>query len=396
VSAGITYVLPLRWTDDAALEELTGYLGWLSGHAAVIVVDGSPDDLFARHAAAWAGLVRHVAPDPRLDFANGKVNGVTTGLWLATHERVIVADDDVRYDETALAEMVALLDRADLVRPQNYFASLPWHAHWDTARTLLNRSLGADYPGTFGLRRSMFRAMGGYKGDVLFENLELVRTVRVHGGTEVRAPSLFVRRLPPSARRFWSQRVRQAYDDLAQPWRHGLFLMLLPVLAVLVAAIGWWVAGAAALAGIALAELGRRRAHGTTVFFAVSDLFAPVWIVERAICSWLALGCRLCLGGVRYAGRRIPVAAHSERALKARARAADAATITPYPDGPLLVRGNFTLAMQDGTLIDPGRRTVALCRCGKSVLKPFCDGTHKAAAFRAGNSAVSPQAADSE
>jgi CDGSH-type Zn-finger protein len=58
-------------------------------------------------------------------------------------------------------------------------------------------------------------------------------------------------------------------------------------------------------------------------------------------------------------------------------------TITPYRDGPLLVRGPFTLQDQDGNAIEVGRRTVALCRCGRSQLKPFCDGTHKAAGWRA-------------
>jgi CDGSH-type Zn-finger protein len=61
-----------------------------------------------------------------------------------------------------------------------------------------------------------------------------------------------------------------------------------------------------------------------------------------------------------------------------------AATVTPYPDGPLLVRGNFSLTTPDGEKIDPGRGTVALCRCGKSAIKPFCDGTHKLVDFRAG------------
>ncbi|GAA3937824.1 hypothetical protein Aau02nite_83450 [Amorphoplanes auranticolor] len=60
------------------------------------------------------------------------------------------------------------------------------------------------------------------------------------------------------------------------------------------------------------------------------------------------------------------------------------ATVIPYEDGPLLLRGNFTLRTPDGDVIDPGRGTVALCRCGKSAIKPFCDGTHKAIGFRAG------------
>jgi CDGSH-type Zn-finger protein len=58
-------------------------------------------------------------------------------------------------------------------------------------------------------------------------------------------------------------------------------------------------------------------------------------------------------------------------------------TITTYRDGPLLVRGPFELLDQDGTVIDTGRRTVALCRCGKSRTRPLCDGTHRLVHFRA-------------
>jgi CDGSH-type Zn-finger protein len=61
----------------------------------------------------------------------------------------------------------------------------------------------------------------------------------------------------------------------------------------------------------------------------------------------------------------------------------DDVVITPYRDGPLLVRGPFTLRDQDGNDIGVDRGTVALCRCGRSRVRPFCDGTHKLARFRA-------------
>jgi CDGSH-type Zn-finger protein len=57
--------------------------------------------------------------------------------------------------------------------------------------------------------------------------------------------------------------------------------------------------------------------------------------------------------------------------------------ITPYRDGPYIIRGDFTLTDQDGREIEPGRGTIALCRCGKSQIRPFCDGTHKLVGFRA-------------
>jgi CDGSH-type Zn-finger protein len=61
----------------------------------------------------------------------------------------------------------------------------------------------------------------------------------------------------------------------------------------------------------------------------------------------------------------------------------DETTITSYRDGPLLVRGPFRLLDQDGNEIVVERKTVALCRCGKSRMRPLCDGSHQVVRFRA-------------
>ena len=61
----------------------------------------------------------------------------------------------------------------------------------------------------------------------------------------------------------------------------------------------------------------------------------------------------------------------------------DGAVVSVYEDGPLIVRGDFVITDQDGRPIPPGRRTVALCRCGRSAIKPFCDGSHARTGFRA-------------
>lgn len=47
-----------------------------------------------------------------------------------------------------------------------------------------------------------------------------------------------------------------------------------------------------------------------------------------------------------------------------------------YPDGPILVRGDFELLDEDGDAMPAARRTIALCRCGRTAIPPFCDGTH--------------------
>src|SRR3954447_5224019 len=314
----LSYVVPVRWRDGAQRGELAEYLARIAPLVAeVIVVDGSPPDVFAANAAAWGEQVRHVPPAPGEAWLMGKVAGVRTGARLALHERVVIADDDVRYKPEALRRTAELLEGHDLVRPQNYFDRLPWHARWDTARTLLNRSLGRDYPGTLAVRRSRMLAMGMYDGDVLFENLELIRTVRAGGGRVASPLGLYVARVPPSAAHFWGQRTRQAYDDFALPLRMALWLAVVPLLL-----LDWRrrirMAPAATALAIAAAEVGRPRAGGAAVFPATSSLLAPVWILERGACAWLAVLQRLRFGGVRYGDSVIAVAAHSERQLRRR------------------------------------------------------------------------------
>src|SRR5437588_12731636 len=50
-------------------------------------------------------------------------------------------------------------------------------------------------------------------------------------------------------------------------------------------------------------------------------------------------------------------------------------------DGPLLVSGGVRILDAEGAVLFEGERA-ALCRCGGSANKPFCDGTHKANGFR--------------
>lgn len=56
--------------------------------------------------------------------------------------------------------------------------------------------------------------------------------------------------------------------------------------------------------------------------------------------------------------------------------------IKRIPDGPIEVSGNFTIRAGSGRKAWSGRKAY-LCRCGQSANKPFCDGAHNAAGFKA-------------
>jgi hypothetical protein len=363
LDSDFSYVLPLRWergeeVREALAEYLSEVTGWCDD---VLVVDGSPPDVFVANAIAFERLrhltsgaeqrFRHLTPDPAHHCLSGKVAGSLTGIEAARHDLVVIADDDVRYDLTTLTRVVGLLGDHDLVRPQNFFSPVPWHAAWDTARTLLNRATGVDFPGTLAVRRSTALAMGGYDGDVIFENLELIRTVEAHGGSVASPLDLFVARLPPTMARFWGQRTRQAYDDFAIPFRMALWLAVIPGLATLLLKRHLRTMRFGAATCVLLAERGRRRSGGSTVFPMISSFLAPVWILERGVCAWLAVLQRLGFGGVRYGDTVIRVSANSSRRLRQRA----AQSAAPSRQNPEARQGATPIAAANSFCSDAAR-----------------------------------------
>jgi len=63
-------------------------------------------------------------------------------------------------------------------------------------------------------------------------------------------------------------------------------------------------------------------------------------------------------------------------------------SITVRENGPYLVKGPLSLVDAAGDEFRVEREVIALCRCGGSANKPFCDGTHARIGFEAATRAV--------
>jgi CDGSH-type Zn-finger protein len=69
-----------------------------------------------------------------------------------------------------------------------------------------------------------------------------------------------------------------------------------------------------------------------------------------------------------------------------------AVKISIRPNGPYLVEGDVELVDPQGNRVDTASQPrIALCRCGASVKKPFCDGTHSKIGFQAAEAAVAQE-----
>jgi len=72
-----------------------------------------------------------------------------------------------------------------------------------------------------------------------------------------------------------------------------------------------------------------------------------------------------------------------------------ATTVRVRRNGPYRIEGEDVKVVDwDGNEYRIDRLPIALCRCGASTTKPFCDGTHSKIGFQAAEAAVGPGAAD--
>ncbi|MEX2146889.1 MAG: glycosyltransferase [Candidatus Rokuibacteriota bacterium] len=325
-----TYLLPIRRVraSEPEMAELAAYFARLAAAGCdVLVVDGSPASVFDAHDRAWGAHCRHLAVDPRYRYLNGKVNGIHTGVDAARCERIIVADDDIRYTADDVARACRLLDGHDMVRPQNYLSPLPWWGRMEAARMLINRGTlrAGDYPGTCGVRRSTFRRLGDYDGDVLFDNEEIVRHFAAAGARLAYARDFFILKRPPTLAKWREQRARQAYEDFGMRAKTALFAALLPLACVIAwrrsrrAAAAY--ATAVAVGPIALAHRGRSDGAARVVPAAIT-LWAPLWVLERCLSTYWAMYWKLRHGGYPFGGRLLTKGTGRAWSARARDRAA--------------------------------------------------------------------------
>jgi len=272
----------------------------------LIVVDGSPPEVFSQHQQAWSAVCNHQPVERSFGYLNDKVNGIHTGVQLASCEKIILADDDIRYTAADVDQMCVLLEEYEMVRPQNFLSPLPWWARMESARMLINRAtlrIG-DYPGTCAFRRSAMLRVGHYDGDVLFDNEEIVRHFAKSGAAINYAIDFFIQKRSPTLTKWREQRPRQAYEDFGLRAKTALFLAL-PIVVILSAVFGGFPGLLLCLAllsifSIALACAGGARGEASVYIPSSSCLYAPLWILERSLSTYWAVYWHFRHGGYPF------------------------------------------------------------------------------------------------
>jgi hypothetical protein len=287
------YVIALERSGGAAsdLAPLANYLSNLGVNGCeVIVVDGSPREQFDENRSVLRWVARHIAPRVQHRHPPG-VDPVAAAIDFASQEKVIVADEAVRYTASDIDQLCDLLELHEVVVPQDYLDPLPWWGGIEAGRILVHRGIEPiGDGGTFGFRRSAVRGLRAIDLHV-DEAEEPLRRLGARGAEVFSAHDVFIRREPPPLTDWIRERSRSADAELSMPVRSAFFFGLIPIALLLALIGGAGVAGGYASAiGLASLVLALRGRSGAGAFFPLrACLYAPVWVLERSISVYWAL-----------------------------------------------------------------------------------------------------------
>ena len=155
----MSYILPIR-SKIAVSAEFSEYVNWLSNHTEVLIVDGSADGSYRSLAERLAGSSAHTTGRRFVGVEERQSSRRHIRIAASDARYIIIADDDVRYTAAGIRHLASALTRADVVRPRITFGRPHGMLVVDTARTLINRASGGDWPGTIAVRRSMVAIAG--------------------------------------------------------------------------------------------------------------------------------------------------------------------------------------------------------------------------------------------
>lgn len=292
-SCSCTYAVAIDGNaSQTELQALAEYLSTLSlTGCEVLVFDSAAPDLFHSRECIVRWVARHLAVHDQYRRADGSVDVAHAAADFATTEKVIVASMTTRYTAMEVRQMCDLLERHDVVEPEEYVGPVPWWGGVEAGGMLLYRGTDQHHEvrTTFGFRRPAFRPAGSAKASV---------HAGVHfafPGTDIHeAGGVFVRREPQPFVQSLRRSAASAFDP-ASPLRNFFFFGVVPLLIVLAIVGGIRIAagyaGVIAFASVLLAVRGR---IGASRFFPWRACFlAPLWIVERSIAVYWSLFARL-------------------------------------------------------------------------------------------------------
>lgn len=282
----------------------------LRGRIEIIIIDSSDNDVFSA-LDSWfrEGPITHIRPSIEQNPGeNGKLVNILAGLRQIRFDKVLILDDDYRPTEDTILHFLDRLSRFDCLKSMVYYIDPHFHDLINAVGILIINTLSPDrqFCGHIGFKVDAFLRAGFPDLAILYDELAIERRFRNAQLNIGFAEDIHLEMVTHGTNKFFEQRVRYAYENLAYPFRFTVFLSVLPILCV--SFLSSPICGCALVALLMLfvtmvAAVGQLRySYGRLPWN--TWIYAPLWLFPYLITTWIALFVRF-RGGILFGGSRI-------------------------------------------------------------------------------------------
>lgn len=313
----VSIIIPIKSNKDDRLLEFTEYICNLSEQlkkddCQIIIADESEFSVYSHMKKEFAKLknVFHFVPrDEYRDGANDKLNGIHDALNYVKYDNVLLIDDHFRLTRNDLVSMYKYFGKYSCFKTMPNFNKFSPSVLIDLCGMFVVNILDSkkQYCGHLAFsKKSLDIAMFPDK-NTLFDELALEEQFR-----KANLPVGFIKNTAIEAtqdisyKKFFEQRVRYAYENLAFPIRFSFFCSILPILGILLwlnKDLALYVAALLTVATTSIALVGQI-VYGQKVAPKYTFLFSPLWFWFYPFTTWIAVY-KYFTGGITFGGRKI-------------------------------------------------------------------------------------------
>lgn len=278
----------------------------------IVISDESVGDVYSYIDTYMVNYTNVVHFVPRVEArtgANDKSNGVCEAFKYAKYDNILLVDDHFRLNRETIIKLEKYFDKYDVFKCMPKFEKYKLSVLIDLCGMFVINILDyrKQYCGHLAFKKSQFEKCGLPCRDALFDEFAFEKHLRKNGYNVG-----FVRDVSIDAvqeittKRFFEQRVRYAYENLAMPFRFLLYMLILPLL-ISCAIIDVKVAEnliIACTAGVTVIALIGQVLYGRDICPKYTFLLSPIWFWFYPVTTWMALVC-FFNGGVSFGGNKV-------------------------------------------------------------------------------------------
>lgn len=321
----LSVIIPIKLAFGIDVLDFVNYIKKLSKQMSsyryeIIISDESGYEVFdyINKELESCSKIKHIVPkDEYRTGENDKLNGIYAALEYCTYDKILLVDDHYRVSKDTIEKIVPLYKTYDCFKMMPKFNAFPFSALIDLCGMFVVNMVDyrKQYCGHLCFKKKHIIKYGFPSRDSLFDELAIEEHLRKNKCSIGYIKDITLEAVQNiTVKRFWEQRVRYAYENMAIPIRFVMFLMILPLLFVLQIINPLFSAlFALSISTIVLliAFIGQI-IYGQNNVPRFSFLLSPIWFWFYPFTSWIALA-KYMLGGVMFGGRKIKKALVKDR-----------------------------------------------------------------------------------